>query len=101
MQYVFQILAQLLESSPPQDAMSENYKTLLTPLLHPPLWESRGNVPSCTRLLCAVIPRSAPYILAENKIEQVLGIFQQLIAFKKTELHGLDLIEAVIKAFEP
>ena len=29
MQYVFQILAQLLESSPPQDAMSEKYQAFL------------------------------------------------------------------------
>lgn len=99
-QYVFQILAQLLESSPP-DAISENYKALLTPLLNPPLWETRGNVPACTRLLSAVIPRSASYILAEKKLEQVLGIFQKILSSKKQELYAFDLIESVVKSFEP
>jgi exportin-2 (importin alpha re-exporter) len=100
MQYVFQILAQLLESSPTA-GISENYKALLTPLLTPSLWDTRGNVPACTRLLAAVIPRCAEYMLSEKLLEPVLGIFQRLISSKKLELYSFDLIEAVVKSFPP
>lgn len=100
MQYVFQVLAQLLESSP-AEGISENYKALLTPLLHPPLWDTRGNVPACTRLLSAVIPRCSAFIVAEKKLEQILGIFQRLISSKKQELYAFDLLEAIVKSFEP
>nr|XP_036579148.1 chromosome segregation protein [Colletotrichum truncatum]KAF6786634.1 chromosome segregation protein [Colletotrichum truncatum] len=100
LQYIFQILAQLLESSPP-DAISENYKAFLSPLLEPTLWDTKGNVPACTRLLSAVIPATAAYIVSENKLEQILGIFQRLLSFKKYHLYAFDILEAVVKAFEP
>jgi exportin-2 (importin alpha re-exporter) len=100
MPYVFQILAQLLESSP-SDAVSENYKALLGPLLNPPLWETRGNVPACTRLLSAVIPRAAKSIATENQLEPILGIFQKLLAGKKSELYAFDILDSIVKSFEP
>jgi exportin-2 (importin alpha re-exporter) len=100
MQYVFQVLAQLLESSPPE-TISENYKSLLGPLLNPTLWETRGNVPACTRLLSSVIPKVAKDIVAENQLEPILGIFQKLLGSKKSELYAFDLLDSVIKSFEP
>lgn len=100
MQYVFQILAQLLESSP-TETISDNYKALLGPLLNPPLWETRGNVPACTRLLSAVVPRASQAIIAENQLEAVLGIFQKLLSGKKSELHAFDLLDSIVKSFEP
>ena len=100
MPYVFQILAQLLESSP-ADALSENYKTLLGPILAADLWETRGNIPACTRLLAAVIPKVHKDIVAGNQVEAVLGIFQKLLASKKSELYGFDIIDAVVRSFEP
>jgi exportin-2 (importin alpha re-exporter) len=100
MPYVFQILAQMLESSP-ADAISENYKTLLGPLLSPPLWETRGNVPACTRLLSAVIPRATQAIATENHLEPILGIFQKLLSGKKSELYAFDILDSIVKSFEP
>lgn|SRR6478609_4297989 len=100
MQYVFQILAQLLESSP-SETISDNYKALLGPLLSPTLWETRGNVPACTRLLSAVIPRASQAIQAENHLEPVLGIFQRLLNSKKSELLAFDILDSIIKTFEP
>jgi exportin-2 (importin alpha re-exporter) len=100
MQYVFQILAQLLESSP-GDVISQNYTALLAPLLQPAIWDTKGNAPGCTRLLSAVIPRCAPHILAEKKLEPILGIFQNLVSRKKLELYAFDVLEAVVKTFEP
>lgn len=100
MQYVFQILAQLLESSP-SEAISDNYKALLGPLLTPSLWETRGNVPACTRLLSAVIPRASGAIAAENQLEPILGIFQKLLSGKKSELYAFDILDSIVKSFEP
>ena len=100
MQYVFQVLAQLLESSP-SEAVSDNYKALLGPLLTPALWETRGNVPACTRLLSAVIPRAAGAITAEKKLAPGLGIFQKLLAGKKSELYAFDILDSIVKSFEP
>ena len=100
MQYVFQILAQLLESSP-SETISENYKGLLGPLLNPPLWETRGNVPACTRLLSAVIPRAWNEIVSGGQVEQVLGIFQNLLSGKKRELYAFDILESIVKSSEP
>ncbi|POR37756.1 Importin alpha re-exporter [Tolypocladium paradoxum] len=98
--YIFQILAQLLESSP-SEAVSDNYKALLGPLLGATLWETRGNVPACTRLLSAVIPKAAKAITAENQLEPVLGIFQKLLSGKKSELQSFDILDAIIHSFEP
>jgi exportin-2 (importin alpha re-exporter) len=100
MPYVFQVLAQLLESSP-SDAVSDNYKALLGPLLNPPLWDTRGNVPACTRLLSAVIPRAEKSIVAEGQLEPILGIFQKLLAGRKSELYAFDILDSIVKSFEP
>lgn len=66
-----QILAQLLELSPA--GVSEPYKALFPPLLHPAQWENRGNIPALVRLLnvrptapgptaaCAGVLRRAPW----------------------------------------
>ncbi|KAH7358904.1 importin alpha re-exporter [Plectosphaerella cucumerina] len=99
-QYVFQILAQLLEVSP-AEAVSANYKEFLAPLLAPPLWDTKGNVPACTRLLAAIVPTTKAHIESEKLLEQVLGIFQRLLNTKKFQLYGFDIIEAVVKTFEP
>ncbi|KAM0260697.1 hypothetical protein ACHAQJ_002613 [Trichoderma viride] len=98
--YIFQILAQLLESSP-AESISDNYSALLGPLLQPSLWETRGNIPACTRLLSALIPRVAKTIVTENQLEAVLGIFQRLLSGKKSELHAFDVLESIVKSFEP
>ncbi|KFA63232.1 hypothetical protein S40285_04932 [Stachybotrys chlorohalonatus IBT 40285] len=94
------VLAQLLESSP-SETISDNYKALLVPLLNPPLWETRGNIPACTRLLSAVIPRASQAIVAENQLEPVLGIFQKLLSSKKSELYAFDILDSIVKSFEP
>lgn len=97
---MFQILAQLLESSP-SDSISENYQGLLGPLLTPALWDTRGNVPACARLLSAVIPKVPQAIVANDQVQQVLGIFQKLLSGKKSEAFAFDILDALVKAFEP
>lgn len=100
MPYVFQLFAALLEARP-HGPLSEYYKALVTPVLIPALWESRGNVPALSRLLSSIIPRDAADIAANNQVEPILGIFQKLMSGKaKTELYAFDILEAVITSCE-
>ncbi|ORY03577.1 CAS/CSE protein [Clohesyomyces aquaticus] len=93
--YVFQLFAALLEANPSAQ-LTQYYKSLLEPILMPSLWESRGNVPALTRLLTAIISRDGPDVVAQNRVEPILGIFQKLISSKTTEASAFDLIETVI-----
>jgi len=97
MPYVFQLFAALLEARP-HGPLSDYYKGLIAPVLMPALWESRGNVPALSRLLSSIIPRGAADIVANNQIEPILGIFQQLMNLKRTELFSFDILEAVLSS---
>ncbi|KXJ93050.1 CAS/CSE protein [Microdochium bolleyi] len=95
--YVFQVFAKLLEKKP-TGALPTHYQALIAPLLMPTLWETRGNVPALTRLLSAIIPRSAESIVAQNQVEPILGIFQRLVSNKRTEIDAMDLLDTVAKS---
>lgn len=99
MPYVFQLFAALLEANP-SGSLPDYYKSLIAPILMPVLWESRGNVPALSRLLCAIMPRGATDIVASNQLEPILGIFQKLIAGRaRTENYGFDILENVVGSF--
>ncbi|KAI1391113.1 putative mportin-alpha export receptor [Hypoxylon trugodes] len=93
--YVFQLLAKLLELNP-SGALPTHFQALVSPLMMPTLWETRGNVPALTRLLAAILPRASGSIVAENQLQSVLGIFQTLLAGKKTEQNAFDLLESIV-----
>lgn len=96
---MFQIFAALLEADR-SSALSDNFKTLITPLTTPTVWETRGNVPGCARFLAAIIPKATGEIQAGNQLEPVLGIFQQLLSGKKTEQNAFDILEAIVGSFQ-
>lgn len=95
--YIFQILAFLLELLPNSDALPDNYKTLIKPLLSPAVWEYRGNIPGVTRLLIAILEQD-PRIFSVNaeSITPLLGVFQKLIASKVNDNYGFDLLESIL-----
>ncbi|KAI5862877.1 chromosome segregation protein [Durotheca rogersii] len=95
MPYVFLIFSKLLELNP-SGALPNHYQALVPLLMLPTLWETRGNVPALTRLLAAIIPRAAPSIVAENQVQSILGIFQNLLRSKRTETNAFDLLESVV-----
>ncbi|RPA83879.1 Cse1-domain-containing protein [Ascobolus immersus RN42] len=97
--YVFQLLALLLEAAP-NAPLPDNFKTLVSPLLLPQLWESRGNVPALVRLIAAITTRAASDIVANKQLEPILGIFQKLVSAKPTEVHAFELLEAVFANFD-
>lgn len=98
MPYIFQLFAALLEFNP-SNTLPDKYAALVTPIIQPPLYESKGNVPALIRLLSAIIPRGAATIVEHKQLEPILGVFQKLIATKSHETQGFELIEAVISAF--
>ncbi|KKY13499.1 putative chromosome segregation protein [Phaeomoniella chlamydospora] len=96
--YVFQLFAALLENNA-SGGLPPAYQSLITPILAPPVWEQRGNVPALVRLLSAIIPLASTEMQNSNQIEHVLGIFQKLVSAKSTESQAFDLLETVIECF--
>lgn len=100
MPYVFQLFAALLEAN--QSAtLPTYYQELIAPILMPVMWDSRGNIPALVRLLSSIIPRGSQFILANNQVEPILGIFQKLVSTKANEGYAFDLLETVVANFPP
>jgi exportin-2 (importin alpha re-exporter) len=96
--YILQLFAFLLEVNP-SGKLPAMYASMLGPILSPPLWEARGNVPALVRLLSAAMNRMNEEIVRGGKIEPILGIFQKLVSTKANESHGFDLLESVVMTF--
>lgn len=100
MPYIFQLFAALLEANPSK-TLPNYYQNLISPILMPIMWESKGNIPALVRLLSSIIGRGSQYILENNQIMPILGIFQKLLSTKANESHGFDLLESVVAVFPP
>ena len=98
MPYVFQLFAALLEANP-SASLPEYYTSLVSPILLPNLWTSKGNVPALVRLLSSIIPRGTSYITQNNLIETMLGIFSNLVSTKTNEIYGFELLECIVDNF--
>jgi len=98
MPYVFQLFAALLEANP-SGTLPDSYAALIPPIIQPPLYELKGNVPALVRLLSAIMALGADAIIRNNQLEPILGIFQKLLSTKTHETQGFELVEAVISSF--
>lgn len=94
--FVFQILSQLLELHASGE-FPDAYKALLPPLLTPPLWEQKGNVPALVRLMRAFLARGAESIVANKQLGPMLAIFQHLVNSKANDAHGFELVESIVE----
>ena len=72
------------------------YQGLLSAIILPSAWDTRGNIPALARLLNAIIPRYVQGIMDKNLIEPILGIFQKLLAMRTHEALAIELIETII-----
>lgn len=97
--YVFQIFAALLEAAP-TSPLPADFSSLLGPILAPTVWETRGNVPGCARFLSAMVPKAKQTIVESNQLVSILGIFQRLLASKKTETNAFDILESIVATFD-
>lgn len=94
--YVFQILAQLLDYRQ-GDGLSQAYEMLFAPLLHPSLWERKGNIPALSWLIQVYLKKGMAMIVERGHLEGILGVFQKLLASKATEGHAFSILSAVVE----
>ncbi|PYI10777.1 Cse1-domain-containing protein [Aspergillus sclerotiicarbonarius CBS 121057] len=100
MPYIFQLFAALLEANP-SGTLPDYYQNLIAPILMPVMWESKGNIPALVRLLSSITARGSHYIVQNEQIVPILGIFQKLLSTKANEGYGFDLLESVVANFPP
>jgi exportin-2 (importin alpha re-exporter) len=93
--YAFQLFAAALEADPSK-SVPNTYQNLVTPILLPPPWESKGNVPALVRFLSAVVIRDADDIVRTARLEPILGIFQKLVSSRSIETYAFELLDAVL-----
>ncbi|KAG0145573.1 hypothetical protein CROQUDRAFT_671687 [Cronartium quercuum f. sp. fusiforme G11] len=100
--FVFQILSQLLELhsqvvTNTKDELPEFYINLLQPLLTPTIWEIKGNIPALVRLLKAYLNVGSVWIIKNNRVSGLLGVYQKLIGSKLNDQFGFDLLLALFE----
>ncbi|KAJ4892444.1 Exportin-2 [Raphanus sativus] len=93
--YAFQLLAQLVELNRPP--LSPNYMQIFLLLLSPESWKRSGNVPALVRLLQAFLQKAPHEVTQENRLNQVLGIFNKLVAAPSTDEQGFYVLNTVIE----
>ncbi|KAF9352787.1 importin-alpha export receptor [Mortierella sp. AD094] len=93
--YVFQLLSQLL-SFHTRAELSPAYQAMLPPLVQPTLWQQQGNIPALVKLLQAYLQKGASWIVANNHLEPLLGVFQKLVSSKLNDHHAFDLLQTMI-----
>lgn len=94
--YVFQLLSLLLEMREGFAVIPEPYMVLFPFLLSPLLWDRPGNVTPLIRLICGYIRQGSAQIVAFDKLNAVLGVFQKMIASKTNDHEGFKLIQTLL-----
>jgi len=89
--YVFQILSQLLELN---TSITPPFASIFPSLMAPQLYDNLGNIPALTRLISAYLAKGATQAPVSQKYDAILGIFQQLISKKATDVSGSQLLAA-------
>ncbi|GJJ67857.1 exportin-2 (importin alpha re-exporter) [Entomortierella parvispora] len=93
--YVFQLMGQLLSFNTRAE-LPLSYQQMLPPLVQPVLWSQQGNIPALVKLLQAYLKSGANWIVANNQLEPMLGVFQKLVSSKLNDHHAFDLLQAII-----
>ncbi|CDF89744.1 ZYBA0S05-00716g1_1 [Zygosaccharomyces bailii CLIB 213] len=88
--YVFQLIAFSVEKG---KTVPNSIKQLAQPILSPPLWEMKGNVPAVTRVLKSLIKADQSLF---PELVPVLGVFQRLIASKAYDIYGFEILEVIM-----
>ncbi|ESQ39297.1 hypothetical protein EUTSA_v10001293mg [Eutrema salsugineum] len=93
--YAFQLLAQLVELNRPP--LTPNYMQIFLLLLSPESWKRSGNVPALVRLLQAFLQKAPHEVTQENRLSQVLGIFEKLVSSPSTDEQGFYILNTIIE----
>ncbi|KAJ6710317.1 IMPORTIN-7 8 11 [Salix koriyanagi] len=93
--YTFQLLAQLVELNRPP--ISDIYMEIFKLLLSPDSWTRNSNVPALVRLLQAFLEKAPEKLNQEERLAQVLGIFNRLVSVPSTDEQGFFVLNTVIE----
>ncbi|KAL3604227.1 hypothetical protein D5086_005086, partial [Populus alba] len=93
--YAFQLLAQLVELNRPP--ISDIYMEIFKLLLSPDSWTRNSNVPALVRLLQAFLEKAPEKLNQEERLAQVLGIFNRLVSVPSTDEQGFFVLNTVIE----
>jgi exportin-2 (importin alpha re-exporter) len=61
------------------------------------LWERQGNIPALVKLICSYIKLAPQQVVASDKLNAMLGVFQKLIASKANDHEGFKLIQCMVE----
>lgn len=98
--YVFQLLNLILDAQP-VGSISEKFTELFHQLLKPVQWERAANIRPQTEMLHTYIEKIGQYIISQDKLNPLLGLFQKLLASKATDHEALSLLQSMMIYLPP
>lgn len=93
--YILQLLNLFLQTHT-AETLSQRYIQLFQEVLSPALWEKPANTRPLTELMHTYTIKMGQFIIANNKLIPMLGVFQKLIASKATDHEGLALLRTMM-----
>jgi len=96
--YVFQLLAQMIESYPVGAHLPDSYMAIFPALLTPLMWDRRANVTPLVRLLKAYLSNNPQAIVAGGHLQGVLGVFQKLVSSKAQDHQGFYILNSFVES---
>ena len=96
--YVFQLLAQMIESYPMGSTLPESYMSIFPALLTPLMWDRRANVTPLVRLLKAYLTKASHAVASGGHLQGVLGVFQKLVSSKAQDHQGFYILNSFVES---
>ncbi|KAI9292099.1 Cse1-domain-containing protein [Neoconidiobolus thromboides FSU 785] len=93
--YTIQIMSQILSFHDKNMPLPKFFQDFWPPVVQPPYWESKGNVPALVKLLKEYLRCAPSFVSDMNNIRSILGVFNRLLNSKPYEEHSFDILEAV------
>src|ERR1700722_20643239 len=98
--FVFQILAQMLQLH--KGDVPAEYRSLLSFLLSPAIWQQKGSIPGLVKLLRVFLARDVIQLVSTGQFTSILAIVQQrLIPSKLHDAWGFELLQGVVEYTPP
>jgi len=96
--YVFQLLAQMIESYPSGSMLPDAYMAIFPALLAPLMWDRRANVTPLVRLLKAYLSKNPQSVVRGGYLQGVLGVFQKLVSSKAQDHQGFYILNSFVES---
>lgn len=98
--YVFQVMGQLMMVERGASPLPSLYGEVLGPVLSPSLWDRKGYIPGMVQFIECYTIKSKDAVVANNQLDQILGVVQRLLAWKSTDHHGMRLLDTILEAYD-